>query len=62
MCSTLVPGLIVAKSPRYLDGAEATKAAFDNDGYYRTGDLATRATDGRLFIEGRSKADCTHYP
>ncbi|MEO6013203.1 MAG: class I adenylate-forming enzyme family protein [Devosia sp.] len=38
----------------YLDEPEANAQAFD-DGWFRTGDLASLDEDGRIFIRGRSK-------
>ena len=37
----------------YLDRPEATAAAIDADGWFHTGDLATRDADGYLKISGR---------
>lgn len=42
---------------RYLDDEEATKRAFDNEGYFRTGDLLRRIGDEYVF-EGRASIDC----
>lgn len=39
----------------YLDNAEATAAAFDDQGWYRSGDLARVDEDGFLFIVDRLK-------
>lgn len=38
----------------YLDNADATRAAFSADGWFRTGDRG-RLDDGRLILVGRSK-------
>lgn len=38
----------------YLDDPERTAAACDVDGYFRTGDLVSRRTDGRLELVGRA--------
>lgn len=39
---------------RYYNNVEATRAAFTNDGWFRTGDLGSLAS-GRLSLAGRSK-------
>jgi len=39
----------------YLKDAEKTKAVFDEDGYYHTGDLGYIDSDGFVFITGRIK-------
>lgn len=38
----------------YLDDPERTAAAFDADGYFRTGDLVVSRDDGRLALVGRA--------
>jgi len=39
----------------YLRDPERTAEAFDADGYFRTGDLATMREDGRVALVGRAK-------
>ena len=41
----------------YLDNAEATYAVLDDDGWFYTGDLATRHADGAIQIVGRRSTD-----
>ena len=52
-------GEIQAKGPNvmlgYYKNEEATRAAFTEDGYLRTGDLGIIDKNGNLFIRGRSK-------
>ena len=54
-----IPGEIVAKGTNlmigYYNNDEATKAVIDEDGWYHTGDLATMAPSGHIFIRGRIK-------
>ena len=39
----------------YYKNQEATDAVIDKDGWFHTGDLATRSADGHIFVRGRSK-------
>ena len=54
-----IPGEIITKGTNlmlgYYNNDEATKAVIDKDGWYHTGDLATMAPSGHIFIRGRIK-------
>ena len=54
-----IPGEIVTKGCNlmlgYFKNEEATRQAIDEEGYYHTGDLATMARSGHIFIRGRIK-------
>ncbi|KAF5611523.1 acetyl synthetase [Fusarium subglutinans] len=57
-------GEILAKSPRMLLGYfgddELTEAAFDDEGYYKTGDLA-ELKDGQYWFRGRASSDYIRF-
>ncbi|KAF5530140.1 acetyl synthetase [Fusarium mexicanum] len=57
-------GEILAKSPRMLLGHfgddELTEAAFDDEGYYKTGDLA-ELKDGQYWFRGRASSDYIRF-
>lgn len=42
-------------TPGYYDDVEQTRAAFDADGYFKTGDLGLIREDGRVSFRGRFK-------
>lgn len=52
-------GVLEVKGPNVFKGywrdPEKTKAEFREDGYFKTGDLAVKADDGRVTIVGRAK-------
>ena len=58
-CATGIEGELSAKGPGvftgYLKNPEANQKEFTPDGYFRTGDLATRDENGNIRITGRIK-------
>lgn len=48
-----IPGVSLFKE--YLNNSEATAAAFDDQGWFETGDQAVAIEDGNLFFAGRAK-------
>src|SRR5690606_25324568 len=56
--ATGMEGEILARGPSLFRGytsAEANREAFDQEGYFRTGDLGILTGDGLLTITGRKK-------
>jgi len=49
----LIKGKIVMQG--YYENEEATKEAFTNDGFYRTGDLVYKDNEGFYYMSGRKK-------
>jgi malonyl-CoA/methylmalonyl-CoA synthetase len=54
-------GEIAVRGPHvfagYLNREDATRAVLDSDGWFYTGDLATRSADGQIRIVGRRSTD-----
>ncbi len=57
-CAPSTTGSVEVRGPGvfrgYWNNPEKTKAEFRADGFFRTGDLGTRAADGRIALVGRS--------
>lgn len=58
-CFDMIPGELLIKGYNLMKGyykcPEATSKAIDKDGWYHTGDMATRESDGLIRITGRYK-------
>ncbi|KAJ5770378.1 uncharacterized protein N7511_002429 [Penicillium nucicola] len=58
-------GELLIKSPTmmigYIDDEERTSAAFDANGFYRTGDLAHQDEQGMFVFDGRASADFVRF-
>ena len=54
-----IPGEVQVKGDNvflgYYNNREATKSAFTNDGWFKTGDMGVMDCDGYLYLRGRSK-------
>ena len=54
------PGEIIVRGPNvmlgYYKNPDATEQALDKDGWYHTGDLGIKDSDGFIFIKGRCKS------
>ena len=54
-----IPGEVQVKGDNvflgYYNNRKATKAAFTNDGWFKTGDMGVMDSDGYLYLRGRSK-------
>ncbi|MBR5699627.1 MAG: AMP-binding protein [Bacteroidales bacterium] len=54
-----IPGEVLVKGPNVFQGyyknEEATRQAFTEDGWFKTGDMGVIDEDGYLFLRGRSK-------
>lgn len=56
----LCPSLLAARlrlDDSYIGNEAATKAAFDEEGFFKTGDLGRRIRN-QYFFEGRATCDC----
>ncbi len=53
------PGELICRGTNvmlgYYKNPQATDAVIDSEGWFHTGDLATRSADGHFFVRGRSK-------
>ncbi|CAG8932827.1 unnamed protein product [Penicillium salamii] len=58
-------GELLLKSPTmmigYLDDEQRTRETFDDDGYYKTGDLVHRESSGLWIIDGRATVDFVRF-
>ncbi|KAJ5860937.1 uncharacterized protein N7529_008247 [Penicillium soppii] len=58
-------GELLLKSPTmmigYLDDEQRTRETFDNEGYYKTGDLVHRESSGLWIIDGRATVDFVRF-
>jgi malonyl-CoA/methylmalonyl-CoA synthetase len=50
-------GLLIAKQPSYIGDDHITNKAFDEDGFYKTGDMG-RLVGDQYFFAGRASTDC----
>ena len=54
-----IPGEVQVKGDNvflgYYNNRQATKAAFTNDNWFKTGDMGVMDSDGYLYLRGRSK-------
>lgn len=63
VCCRTSPSIDAAltSARRYITDEERTRAAFDADGFYRTGDLVHRDGQGMFVFDGRASADCMFW-
>lgn len=50
----------LANYQSYIGDEEKTKAAFDDEGYFKTGDFA-ELKDGEYIFSGRANTDCKTF-